>query len=70
MSKPRVKTPGLPFLLSAQSKGAQKAHLNFIREYGYNEGNRIFLQKAEERGQGSTIRQKVNSVYKKGAKLK
>ena len=65
----RKKSPQLPFLISAQTVGAQKAFKNFISEYGYKEGTRIFLQKAEEKGTGTTSRQKVNSVYKKGAKL-
>lgn len=59
----------LPFKLSSQSKGAQKAHAAFVAEYGQKEGERIFLAKAEERGTGNTIRQKVNSVYRKGAKI-
>ena len=49
--------------------GAQKALGNMRDEYGAREGNRIFLAKAEERGKGNTIRQKVNSTYKTGAKL-
>ena len=59
----------LPFKLSAQSKGAQKAYRAFVRQYGADEGARIFLAKAEEQGEGTTIRQKVNSTYKKGARL-
>lgn len=59
----------LPFKISAQSRGAQKAYKNFVQFYGRGEGTRIFLQKAEEQGTGRTIRQKVNSVYKRGAKL-
>lgn len=59
----------LPFQISAQSKGAQKAYRAMVREYGRAEGTRIFLAKAEERGQGSTLREKVNSVYKTGARL-
>jgi hypothetical protein len=59
----------LPFKIGAQSAGAQKAYRAFVQEYGRAEGTRIFLAKAEERGTGSTLRQKVNSVYKKGAKL-
>lgn len=59
----------LPFKLSAQTKGAQKAYSEFIKQYGQNEGTRIFLAKAEERGKGNTLRQKVNSVYKTGATL-
>jgi hypothetical protein len=59
----------LPFKLSAQTKGAQKAYQNFINRYGVVEGQRIFLARAEEHGSGSTIRQKVNSVYKKGGQF-
>ena len=59
----------LPFDITMQSKGAQKAYVNFTKEYGKKEGTRIFLAKAAEQGKGNTIRQKVNSVYHKGAKL-
>ena len=51
------------------TKGAQKALVNFRSEYGAKEGERIYKQKAEERGKGNTLRQKVNSVYKTGAHL-
>lgn len=51
------------------TKGAQKALGNFIAEYGPQEGVRIFEQKAKEKGTGSTLRQMVNSTYKKGAKI-
>jgi hypothetical protein len=59
----------LPFKLTNMSKGAQKAYRNFISFYGLNEGRRIYLAKASEQGTGKTIRQKVNSVYRKGARL-
>lgn len=59
----------LPFKITAQTKGAQKAYRAMVDQYGLEEGRRIFLAKAEERGKGNTIRQKVNSVYKTGAKL-
>lgn len=59
----------IPFKLSAQTKGAQKAYSHMVEFYGKEEGERIFLQKAEEQGTGNTIRQKVNSIYKKGARL-
>lgn len=59
----------LPFDITKQSAGAQKAYANFVHHYGKAEGTRIFLAKAEERGTGRTIRQKVNSTYHKGAKL-
>ncbi len=49
--------------------GAQKALRNMRQEYGATEGNRIWIAKAEEQGTGATIRQKVNSVYKTGARL-
>lgn len=60
----------LPFKLSAQTKGAQKAYVHFIEQYGVSEGRRIYLAKAEEHGVGKTIRQKVNSVYKKGGTVR
>lgn len=51
------------------SVGAQKALRAFRRQYGSKEGNRIFLAKADEQGVGVSLRQKVNSVYKKGGHL-
>jgi hypothetical protein len=60
----------LPFKLAAQTRGAQKAYKEFVKQYGREEGERIYLQKAEERGQGNTLRQKVNSIYKRGGKLR
>lgn len=59
----------LPFKITAQTKGAQKAYRAFTREYGVEKGRRIFLAKAEEHGDGNTLREKVNSIYKKGGKL-
>lgn len=59
----------LPFKITAQTRGAQKAYRRFQLQYGHREGDRIFLEYAEEHGTGNTIRQKVNSVYKKGGKL-
>lgn len=59
----------LPFDISKQSAGAQKAYKRFVHQYGKAEGERIFLKKADEQGTGKTIRQKVNSVYHKGAKI-
>jgi hypothetical protein len=59
----------LPFKIENQTAGAQKAFRRFVRQYGQAEGERIFLQKADEQGKGSTLRQKVNSVYKTGAKV-
>lgn len=60
----------LPFKLSAQAKGVQKAHSEFVKFYGKREGERIFLAKAQEQGKGNTLRQKVNSIYHTGAKVK
>lgn len=57
----------LPFKISAQSAGAQKAYARFVHQYGKKEGERIFLQKAAEQGVGKTLREKVNSIYHKGA---
>jgi len=59
----------LPFKLTAQTKGLQRAHRRFIAKYGEEEGNRIFLQKADEQGIGNTTRQRANSIYKFGGKL-
>lgn len=59
----------LPFDISKQTVGAQHAYKRFVKQYGKSEGTRIFLAKAEEQGEGRTLRQKVNSIYKKGAHL-
>jgi len=59
----------LPFKISAQRKGTQLAHRRFVRRYGEEEGNRIFLARAEEHGEGTTLRQKCNSIYKKGGQF-
>lgn len=56
----------LPFKITAQSVGAQKAYARITDRYGKTEGTRIFLERAREHGTGSTDRQKVNSIYKKG----
>lgn len=61
--------PELPFKRSAQPVAVQKALRNFETRYGVRNGQRIFLAKAEELGTGNTMRQKVLSVYSKGAKL-
>lgn len=68
MNKPTAISK-LPFKIDAQSVGAQKAYRNFISRYGKKEGTRIFLARAEENGKGSTIRQKVNFIYKTGGKF-
>lgn len=59
----------LPFDITKQSKGAQKAYANFVKFYGKQKGTQVFLQKAEEQGKGNTIRQKVNFIYHKGAHI-
>jgi hypothetical protein len=66
----RIFRPGqVPWKITAQTKGFQKALRHFKDFYGPEEGVRIFLQKAEEQGEGKTLRQKANSIYKTGAKL-
>lgn len=59
----------LPFKITAQPAGTQKAHKRFVQRYGRKEGERIFLARAEEHGEGRTIRQKANSIYKKGGEF-
>jgi hypothetical protein len=59
----------LPFKITAQPAGTQKAYEHMVQFYGKKEGERIFLKKAEEQGSGNTIRQKCNSIYKKGRTL-
>jgi len=51
------------------TEGAKKALGNMVEEYGPNKGLQVFLDKARERGTGNTLRQKVNSIYKKGGHL-
>jgi hypothetical protein len=60
----------LPFNISKQTKGAQKAFRRITNRYGTDKGPQVFLDRAEEHGEGKTIRQKVNSVYKKGGGFK
>jgi len=59
----------LPFKITAQPKSVQKAYANFTKKYGRREGTRIFLAKANERGVGNTVRQRVLSIYRKGGHL-
>lgn len=59
----------LPFKIEAQSAGVQKAYARFVHQYGKKEGERIFLQYAEDHGTGKTIREKINSVFKKGSHI-
>lgn len=54
-------------LPEAYSDGAKKAWAEMATQYGPEEGRRIFVQKAVERGRGKTIQQIVDSVYKTGA---
>lgn len=49
--------------------GAKKALKNMQGLYGQQDGRRIFVKKALERGSGSTFRDKIASTYKTGAKL-
>lgn len=59
------------FKLKWLTKGAQKAHRRMAAFYGPEEGERIFLEKADRYGEPEhTLRQKVNDTYKHGAKLK
>lgn len=52
------------------SAGAKKALGRMIDTYSdVQKATQVFLDKAEEQGTGNTLRQKVNSVYKKGARL-
>lgn len=53
------------FKISNLPTGPRKAHRRFIEQYGVKEGERIYLQKAEEQGKGNTLRQKVIDTYKK-----
>jgi hypothetical protein len=63
-------TTRYPFKIRNLTKGAKKARRHMQRFYGTEEGNRIWEAKAEEQGTGNTLREKVNSIYHKGAKLK
>lgn len=55
-----------PFSISKLSKGAQKARTRMQAQYGKQEGERIWLEQARERGTGNTDRERLNSIYKKG----
>lgn len=59
----------LPFKITAQTKGAQKAYAKITKRYGVEKGTDVFLERAELHGTGSTLRKKVNSIYKKGGKF-
>ncbi len=74
VAKPRhkglqINDAALPFKLTAQPLGVQKAYRQMTKEYGATKGRQVFLAKAQEKGTGNTIRQKVVSVYHTGAKL-
>lgn len=69
MDKPWPDGFALPFDISKQSAGAQKAYSEMVKFYGKEKGTDVFLLKAEEQGTGNTLRQKVNSIYHKGAKI-
>ena len=45
--------------------GPKKAFRRFHATYGKEEGERIFLKKADEQGRGRTLREKVIDVYRK-----
>jgi hypothetical protein len=49
------------------SKGSQKALRRMRKKYGNKEGARIFNEKADEYGKGTTPVDKANSVYSKGS---
>lgn len=59
----------LPFKLKSQPAGTQKAYSEFVKTYGKSEGERVFIAYAEEHGKGNTLRQKCNSVFRKGSHI-
>lgn len=54
-------------LPASYSEGAKKAYKQFQGFYGKEDGKRIFMKKALEKGVGNDVRSKINSVYKTGA---
>jgi hypothetical protein len=56
-------------LPDSYSVGAKKAWDKMLAEYGPEEGRRIFVQKAVERGRGVTMLEVVNDVYGTGKTL-
>jgi len=54
----------LPFKISNLPAGPRKARRNMLKFYGTLEGDRIWRQKAEEQGEGNTLRQKVIDAYR------
>jgi hypothetical protein len=69
MARFPVNDKRLPFKLSAQSAGVQKAYLNFIKQYGNVRGPQIFTAYANDHGVGNTLRQRCASVFTTGRKL-
>ena len=59
----------LGVLPESYSEGAKRAWAQMAADYGPEEGRRIFVQKAIERGSGATLQQIVDSVYATGATL-
>jgi hypothetical protein len=57
-----------PFKITNLTKGAQKARRRMQNHYGRAEGDRIWRQKAEELGEGNTLRERINNTYKTGAR--
>lgn len=56
-------------LPNGHSEGAKKAWDEMRSGYGPEEGRRIFVQKAIERGTGNTLRERIDSTYGVGATL-
>jgi hypothetical protein len=56
-------------LPNGYSEGAKKAWDQMRADYGPEDGRRIFVQKAIERGSGKSMRELVDSTYAKGANL-
>jgi hypothetical protein len=70
MSSGEIHRPGqFPWKLTAQTKGVQKAYRAFVDHYGPDEGVRIMLAKADENSAKRLQRERVNAVFKTGAKL-
>jgi hypothetical protein len=59
----------LGVLPDSYSSGAKEAWAAMQDQYGPEEGRRIFVQKAIERGQGDSFREVVDSVFATGASL-
>jgi len=60
----------LPFKITAQTKGTQKAYRRIVNRYGLDDGRRIFLERAKLHGEGNTLREQVNSIYKHGGRFR